>query len=134
MTSPEKQQDRHRVDKWLWCTRFYKTRALASQAVTGGKAKVNGDRVRPAHSIRVGDRLTLSIQDETIDIEVLALPTRRGPASEAQACYAETPESLQRKAIFREQRRVADMSRPRSDTRPDKRERRQLEKLRRGQG
>lgn len=134
MGSPEQDADRHRLDRWLWFTRFFKTRPLAAQAVTGGRARLNGERVKPAHAVRAGDHLTLTVEQETIDLEVLSLPTRRGPAKEAQACYAETPESAQRRVIFREQRRVADMSRPHSDMKPDKRERRQLDKLRRNQG
>jgi ribosome-associated heat shock protein Hsp15 len=123
-----------RLDKWLWFVRFFKTRSLATQAVSGGHIKVNGERVKPAHTIRTGDRLILTINQETLDIEVRELPMRRGPASEARSCYAETPDSLRRRVVFREQRRIAEMSRPQSDTRPDKRERRQLDKLRRGQG
>ncbi len=65
---------------------------------------------------------------------MLAFPVRRGTAKEAQACYAQTPESLQRNVVLREQHRLAALSRPHSDTRPDKRERRQLDKLRRSQG
>jgi ribosome-associated heat shock protein Hsp15 len=133
MNNPDQQAERHRLDKWLWYCRFYKTRALASHAVTGGKVKVNGDRVKPAHVVRTGDRLTVSHLTETMEIEVLSLPARRGPAAEAQACYVEPRESAERRAVHREQRRIADLSRPQSDTRPDKRERRQLEKLRRGQ-
>ncbi|MEP7313807.1 MAG: S4 domain-containing protein [Pseudomonadota bacterium] len=125
--------DRHRLDQWLWFARFFKTRSLATAAVTGGKVKVNGERVKPAHAVRVGDHLGVTIQQESMDLEVLGIPARRGPASEAQACYAESAESLKRRTQFREQRRVADLSRPQSETRPDKRERRLLEKLRRGQ-
>jgi ribosome-associated heat shock protein Hsp15 len=124
---------RHRLDRWLWFARFFKTRALATQAVSGGRVKVNGERVKPAHDVRVSDRLTLNVQYDTLDVQVLAIPARRGPASEAQACYAETPESVQRRAASREQRRLANLSRPQPDTRPDKRERRQLDKLRRQQ-
>jgi ribosome-associated heat shock protein Hsp15 len=108
---------RHRLDKWLWCVRFFKSRALATRSVTGGKVKVNGERVKPAHDLHPGDRLTISIQENTLEVEVLALPMRRGPAVAVTSCYAETPSS-----------------RPRPDIRPDKRERRQLEKLRRAQG
>jgi ribosome-associated heat shock protein Hsp15 len=82
----------------------------------------------------VGDRLTLTIQQQTLDVDVLAIPVRRGPATEAQACYAQTPESQQRNALLHEQHRLAALSRPRPDARPDKRERRQLDKLRRNQG
>jgi ribosome-associated heat shock protein Hsp15 len=134
VSSSDIQKDRNRLDKWLWCARLFKTRALATHAVTGGKVKVNGDRSKPAHNLQLGDRLTLKPQDDEIDIEVLAFLTRRGSFEVAQACYAETPESLERKVRNGEQRRLASVSRPRPDTRPDKRERRQLAKLHRGQG
>jgi ribosome-associated heat shock protein Hsp15 len=126
-------RSRHRLDKWLWCTRFFKTRGLATQAVNGGKVHVNGERTKAAHDLRVGDRLALSIHGSTAEIEVLGFPVRRGPAPEAQSFYAETPESVGRRAKLREQHRLADMSRPRPDSRPDKRERRQLSRVRRGQ-
>ena len=134
MSSREIPDDRHRLDKWLWHTRFFKTRSLATAAVSGGKAKVNGERVKPAHAVRIGDRLSLSLQQQALDIDVLAIPVRRGSATEAQACYAQTPDSLQRGLVLKEQHRLAALSRPRSETRPDKRERRQLDKLRRSQG
>src|SRR5689334_6386663 len=119
-------ESRHRLDKWLWCTRFFKTRSLATQAVGGGKVHVNGERVKPAHNVRVGDHLSFNIQGAVAEIEVLGLPTRRGPAAQAQAHYSETPESVERRVKLREQHRLADMSRPRPDTRPDKRDRRRL--------
>jgi ribosome-associated heat shock protein Hsp15 len=124
----------HRVDKWLWHTRFFKTRSLATAAVNGGKIRINGERVKPARQVAAGDELRVSIGEHTIDIEVLKLPVRRGPAPEAQACYVETPASTARSLRYREQQRLAAISRPRPDTRPDKRERRQLDRLRRQQG
>jgi ribosome-associated heat shock protein Hsp15 len=134
MGSPADQDERHRLDKWLWHTRFFKTRSLATAAVNGGKVKVNGERVKPAHRVHVGEQLSVSIGEHSIDIDVLALPERRGSAPEAQACYAETPASIERSARHREQRRLATLIRPRPDVRPDKRERRQLDRLRRQQG
>jgi ribosome-associated heat shock protein Hsp15 len=126
--------ERHRLDRWLWFARFYKTRSLATQAVTSGRVKVNDARVKPAHEIRVGDRLSLSLDRDPLELDVLALPPRRGPASEAQACYAETAASIARRALSREQRRLAAMNDPQPDARPDKRERRLLDRLRRQQG
>jgi ribosome-associated heat shock protein Hsp15 len=134
LSAAETPAERHRLDRWLWFCRFYKTRSLATQAISGGKVHVNGERIKASHAVRVGDLVTVTIQQESLDVNVLAIPHRRGPASEAQACYVETAESAKRRALFREQRRVAELSRPQSDTRPDKRERRQLDKLRRGQG
>jgi ribosome-associated heat shock protein Hsp15 len=133
VSAAETPAERHRLDRWLWFCRFYKTRSLATQAISGGKVHVNGERIKASHAVRVGDLVTVTIQQESLDVNVLAIPQRRGPASEAQACYAETAESAKRRTLFREQRRIAELSRPQSDTRPDKRERRQLDKLRRGQ-
>ena len=126
--------DTLRIDKWLWCARFFKTRALATAAVSGGRVHLNGERVKPAHAVRVGDRLRLNVQGALAEFEVKGLPARRGPAPEAQTHYLETPESVQRRARFREQQRLAEASRPRPESRPDKRERRQLMRLQRDQG
>jgi ribosome-associated heat shock protein Hsp15 len=130
----ESPADRHRVDKWLWCARFFKTRSIAAQAVSGGKVHVNGDRVKPAHNVRVGDRISLILNGVLAEFDVLGLPARRGPAPEAQTSYAERPESVERRAKVREAHRLADLSRPRPDTRPDKRDRRRLAKFQRGEG
>jgi len=123
----------HRLDKWLWHCRFYKTRSLATAAIAGGKVHLNSDRVKPAHRVRVGDRLSLSLQGIVAEFEVLGLPERRGPAAEALAQYLETADSKARRALLREQQRLAQLSRPRPDARPDKRDRRRLMRLQRDQ-
>ena len=125
--------DSHRLDKWLFFARFYKTRCLATAAISGGKVHLNSERVKPAHRVSVGDRLSLSIHGLAAEFEILGLPRRRGPASEAQANYAETPASALRRTKLLEQQRMAQLSRPRPDARPDKRERRRLMRLQRGQ-
>jgi ribosome-associated heat shock protein Hsp15 len=125
--------DGHRLDKWLWHCRFYKTRSLAMTAIAGGKVHLNAERVKPAHRIRVGDRLSLSLEGIVAEFEVLGLPRRRGPAAEAQSHYRETPDSAQRRLQLREQQRLAQMSRPRPEARPDKRDRRRLMRLQRDQ-
>jgi ribosome-associated heat shock protein Hsp15 len=132
MTEDEK-GDRHRLDKWLWCARFFKTRSLATHAVSGGRVHLNGERVKAAHIVRVGDRISLSLEGSTTEFDVLGLPARRGPAPEARTHYAETSESAARREKLREQHKLAEMSRPRSDTRPDKRQRRKLMKFQRGE-
>jgi ribosome-associated heat shock protein Hsp15 len=132
MTRKEDAED-FRLDKWLWLCRFYKTRTLASAAISGGKVHLNTERVKPGHRVRIGDMLALSLQGAAAEFEVLGLPARRGPAAEAQSQYRETAASAQRRAKLRDQQRLADLSRPRSDARPDKRERRHLMRLQRGQ-
>jgi len=129
----EEQTDNHRLDKWLWHTRFFKTRSLATAAINGGKVHLNAERVKPAHRVRVGDRLSLSLQGIVGEFEVLGLPVRRGPATEALTHYVETPASAERRVLLKAQQRLANLSRPRPDTRPDKRERRRLLRLHRGQ-
>ncbi len=132
MTTDEK-SDEQRLDKWLWHVRFYKTRSLATAAIVGGKVHLNAERVKPAHRVRVGDRLSLSLQGIVAEFEVLGLPLRRGPAAEAQAHCRETPASALRRANLREQHRLAQLSRPRPEARPDKRDRRRLLRLQREQ-
>lgn len=125
---------RHRIDKWLWHVRLFKTRSLAADAVAGGKVKLDGERAKPAREVRIGQRVAVTLGERAIEVEVLALPERRGPAGVAQACYAETAASAERTARHREQRRLAALARPQPDHRPDKRERRALDRLRRQQG
>jgi len=123
----------NRLDKWLWHARFYKTRSLATAAISGGKVHLNGERVKPAHRVRGGDRISISLQGIVAEFDVLGLPTRRGPASEAARHYTETPPSMERRATLREQHRLADQSLPRPQLRPDKRDRRRLMRLQRDQ-
>ncbi len=130
---PNEESDGARLDKWLWHCRFYKTRSLATAAIGGGKVHLNAERVKPAHRVRIGDRLSLSLEGIIAEFEVLGLPQRRGPAPEAQTQYLETPDSAQRRKLLREQQRLAHMSRPQSDARPDKRDRRRLMRLQRDQ-
>jgi ribosome-associated heat shock protein Hsp15 len=125
--------DRHRIDKWLWHVRLFKTRSLAAEAVAGGKVKLDGERVKPAHAVRIGQLVSVTLGERAIEVRVLALPPRRGPAPQARACYEETPDSARRSEQYREQRRLASLLRPEPGHRPDKRERRQLERWRRQQ-
>jgi len=82
--------DRVRVDKWLWAARFYKTRSLATEAVTGGKVEVNGERAKPAKTVKVGDEIKVRLAPYEHILIVRDLAERRGPASVAQALYEET--------------------------------------------
>lgn len=123
-----------RVDRWLWCARFYKSRAQASEAVAGGRVHVNGARVKPSRALKVGDRVSISQAGRDVDLQVRAIPARRGPAPEARTYYEETPESIVRGARRQEQHRLAALAAPRPDGRPDKKSRRELIELERKQG
>jgi ribosome-associated heat shock protein Hsp15 len=119
-----------RIDRWLWCTRQFKSRSLASEAVAGGKVHLNGQRVKPAHGVRVGDRLAITRPGFVFECEVLILPRARGAAPVAQACYAEVEESKVAREKYSEQSRLAAVMRPGSLERPDKHGRRELRRLR----
>ena len=114
--------ERIRLDKWLWASRFFKTRALATDAVTGGKVHVDGRRVKPAHTMRVGETLRIQRGPEEYTVVVKALSDRRGPATQAILLYEETPESRQQ----REQRRLQTPAVPQSAARPTKQDRRRI--------
>lgn len=117
-----------RLDKWLWAARFFKTRALATEAVAGGKVHVNGDRCKPARKVHPGDRVTVHRGQEVVEFEVLGINEQRRPASEARQLYAESATSIARREAEAERRRQQ-----RGDTgparRPDKRERRQIRRF-----
>jgi ribosome-associated heat shock protein Hsp15 len=116
-----------RVDVWLWAARFFKTRSLAKQAIDGGKIDVNGGGCKPAKSLRAGDKLKISRGEERLEVEVLALADKRGPASVAQALYRESEASQLAREASREQRRLVGAQAPRQ--RPDKHARRELRRL-----
>lgn len=119
-----------RVDKWLWAARFYKTRAMATEAILGGRIHVNGDRVKPSRSINVGDIIKISKGEVTMTIEVLALAEKRGPAKIAQSLYQESDSSMKQREELAEQRRLMRASLPQSDNRPNKKQRRQIHRFR----
>lgn len=95
-----------RLDKWLWAARFYKTRALAHEAIENGRARLEGERVKPGREVRVGDVLTLRLNDLEWVVTVRQLSERRGPASEARLLYAESEDSQAARLAAIEQRRL----------------------------
>lgn len=122
-----------RVDKWLWAARFYKTRSLATDAVTGGRVHVNGERVKPSKDVRVGDTVELRIGTVPWTVLVTGLSGKRGSAAVAATLYDETPESA---AAREHQAALRKLSRPLGadlGERPTKQDRRRLEALRRAQ-
>ncbi len=118
--------DRIRFDKWLWAARFYKTRTLAAQAVDAGQARLNDERVKPAHVVRIGDMVSVRRQGTAWIVAVTGLSDRRGSATVAAALYEETEASATRRAEDSLLRQAAAAAEPRFAGRPTKRERRKL--------
>ncbi|HEX5420863.1 MAG TPA: RNA-binding S4 domain-containing protein [Gammaproteobacteria bacterium] len=128
MARPDHSQNGLRIDRWLWCARFYKTRSAAAEAVKGGHVQVNGQRAKPAREVKIGDKLAILRDEIEYEVGVTAIPMRRGPASEAQACYAESETSIARRRAEAERRALAREAGGLAPTagRPDKRTRRLL--------
>lgn len=99
--------DSLRIDKWLWAARFYKTRSLACDEVTKHRVQINGQDVKPAREVKVGDTLTVRQGNITKTIVVKGISAARGPAPVAQLLYEETPESIALRAKLAEQNRMA---------------------------
>jgi len=118
-----------RADKWLWAARFYKTRSLAMEAINGGKVRLNGDRIKPARKLVVGDHLTVQKGIYTFAITVAGLSLQRGPAEVARTLYSESDESRQARQALQEARKLQGDSSQRQG-RPDKRARRQIHQFR----
>lgn len=119
-----------RLDRWLFAVRLMGSRVLASAAVGGGRVHVNGERVKPAHALRHGDRVSFKRGGVEFECAVLAIPERRGPAKLAVLCYEQTPASVSRAAEFAARMKLAAGLTPRPTGRPDKHERRRLRRLR----
>jgi ribosome-associated heat shock protein Hsp15 len=119
-----------RIDRWLFAVRLFGSRQLAAQAAGGGRVHVNGGRVKPAHPLRPGDRVSFVRGALHFECEVLDLPARRGPAAQAASCYRESPASAAGRAAFAARMKVAGALTPRPRERPDKRQRAQLRRLR----
>ena len=119
-----------RIDRWLFGVRLFKSRSLATQAVTGGKVHINGDRGKPSRELRPGDVVTFVRAAVEFECTVAAIPVRRGPATEAARCYVESPASVARRAEFSQRMKIASGLRPRPAERPDKHGRQALRRLR----
>jgi ribosome-associated heat shock protein Hsp15 len=121
-----------RIDKWLWAARFFKTRALAQQAIERGRVRREGERVKPAREVKPGDRLEVAVGELRWALMIQRLSERRGPASEARTLYEETEASrLRRETMLAERRLTVEPSRA-LHGRPTKRDRRALERFRSG--
>ena len=120
--------ERIRVDKWLWAARLLKTRALAAEAVKGGRVKVNGIAAKPSKEVGAGDRLELRTGPVRMEVLVRRIAARRGPASEAALLYDETEASREVRERHSEERRLARQEGG-DGGRPTKRDRRRIERV-----
>jgi len=118
-----------RLDKWLWAARFFKTRSLAQQAIAAGRVKLNDERVKPAHVLKVADSLSVRIGELDWQVKVLGLSDKRGPAQQARKLYAETDASRAERERRSDLRRFGAEPAAAMKGRPTKRDRRQLEDL-----
>ena len=118
-----------RIDKWLWAARFFKTRPLATEAVTGGKVEINGERPKPSRVVRLGDRLNIRRAAFAWGIIVKAVSRRRGPAPQAQLLYEETEDSRRKRAAAAAQMKFERGVEFDAPGRPSKRDRREIAKF-----
>lgn len=118
-----------RIDAWLWAARFFKTRALAKQAVERGKVEIAGTACKPSHALKPGDALRITRGDEAFEIEVTGLAHKRGSAALAQTLYRESAASIKARETAREQRRAERAGYQPPPKRPDKRARRLIRAL-----
>lgn len=118
-----------RLDKWLWAARFFKTRNLASGAISGGKVQVEDQRAKPARLVRPGVRLRIRRGPMEWEVIVQGISKQRRPASEAVLLYRETPESIANRERATEQRQMEKTERIRGIGRPTKRDRRRFSDL-----
>ncbi|HEU0154403.1 MAG TPA: RNA-binding S4 domain-containing protein [Arenimonas sp.] len=118
-----------RLDIWLWAARFFKTRALAKQAIEGGKVEVAGQGAKASRLLKGGEQLRLRRGEDVFEVQVLALSERRGPAPVAQALYAESEASREARLRLADERRAASAGYRAPAGKPDKRARRLIQAL-----
>jgi len=115
-----------RIDKWLWAARFFKTRSLATDAVSGGKIKLNSAPTKPARDVKIGDRLDVFNGDTRWEVVVRAISEKRGPAAEARLLYEETTDSIAARETEQARRKFEHEPAAEIHGRPTKRDRRQI--------
>ncbi|MCH4563427.1 MULTISPECIES: ribosome-associated heat shock protein Hsp15 [Halomonas] len=125
--------DSVRLDKWLWAARFFKTRALAKKAIEGGKVHYNGTRAKTSKSVEIGALVRVPQGWDILEVEVVALSDQRRGAPEARELYRETPESVARREREAEARRLTNQAMQHPLKRPDKKQRREIQRFQRRQ-
>ena len=118
---------RQRIDKWLWCARFFKTRSLAAEAVERGKVTVNGQLCKNSREVKPGDKVSLEAHQQRWELEVKGIAAARGPAPVAQTLYQESAESQSHRAADAERRRLQPEPSAQIQGRPTKRDRRRID-------
>jgi ribosome-associated heat shock protein Hsp15 len=119
-----------RIDKWLWAARFFKTRTLAAKACELGRVTANGQSVKPAREVYVGDLLLVKNESGDFQVQVQALSEIRGPASVARELYRETDASRELRLKLAEERKAMPRVEPIHEGKPSKRDRRRIDRLR----
>jgi ribosome-associated heat shock protein Hsp15 len=119
-----------RIDKWLWAARFFKTRSLAAKACELGRIESGGHTAKPAREVRVGDMLRIRNEGGDFQVEVLGVSEIRGPAAVAQTLYRETEASRELRMKLLEERKAMGSFEGARETKPSKRDRRKIERLR----
>jgi len=115
-----------RIDKWLWTSRFFKTRSLASDAVNGGKVHLNGQRVKAGRPVKIDDVLTIQKDSVLFEVTIKGINKTRRPAKEASLCYQESEASQAKREQEQQIKKLASATRPVPKRKPGKREREQL--------
>ena len=118
-----------RIDKWLWHSRFFKTRSLASTSVNGGKVHLNGQRVKAGREVKPGDFLSIQKDSVLYEVTIKAILKTRRPAKEACLTYEESDSSREKREQEQQIKKLASASRPVPKRKPDKREREQLRRF-----
>ncbi|HDZ49499.1 hypothetical protein LCGC14_0029500 [marine sediment metagenome] len=126
--------DSVRLDKWLWAARFFKTRGLAKKAIEGGKVDYDGGRAKTSKQVEIGALIRVPQGWEILEVEVISLSDQRRGAPEARRLYAETEESAQRRAKEAEARRLTNEAMQHPLKRPDKKQRRDIQRFQRHSG
>ena len=127
----ENQTKQIRIDKWLWAARFFKTRSLAKQAIDGGKVHYNGQRVKNSKLVELNAELRIRCGWDEKTVTVTALSEQRRNATEAAKLFTETPESIEQREQRALERKAINIARPDFDSRPNKKQRRQIHRFKR---